>query len=85
MRKRVKKIPIECCKSINEINGLITCINSYTMNIQNQNIFIDLYECDEKYYFVRLIDITDDKYEEIDFDKFKQKYSQPTLFDFFEI
>lgn len=82
--KRVKKIPIECCKSIKEMDNIIICVNSYTKEIDGKKYFIDLYECEGKKYFVRLTDITDG-YNEIDFDSFKDKYCQPTLFDYFEI
>lgn len=84
--KRNVKIPILLCKDIKYIgeNETITFCNFYETTINNNDFIIDIYRTDINNYYVSITDITNG-YELIDFNEFKQKYSQPTLFDFLDI
>lgn len=86
-RKRKLKIPLQCCKGINELqeNEDIKMINYYSLKINSKEYLFDIISTKQGHFYVNVVDITDG-YNEIDFYDFKNKYCQPTLFDdFFEI
>ena len=86
-QKRKVKIPIQYCKSINEIQSdeEVDIINYYPITLDNHEYIIDVISTKQKHFYVRITDITNG-YKEIDFYEFKNKYSQPSLFDnFFNI
>ena len=85
-RTRPLKIPIEKCKDIKELTADKTIENSnfYVSKIDDKNYLIDIIKTSDMQFYVRITDITDG-YEEIDFNEFKKKYAQPSLFDFWNI
>ena len=85
LKKRILKVPISDCYSMSQLSGEIATVNYYETMIDNVNYLIDIISTKDKRFYVRMTDITNNRYEEIDFDKFKMKYKQPTLFDLWNI
>ena len=87
MGKRYLKVPINMCKDIKEIDRTEkkVYVGFYSKVIDNKEILIDIIQTDSNNFYVRLIDVTGGKYEDIDFYEFKEKYSEPTLFDYFDL
>lgn len=86
-RKRNIKVPISYCKSLLELpdNEEIQTINFYSTIINGNEYLFDIISTKQKHFYISITDITNG-YSELDFNEFKNKYSQPTLFDdFFEI
>ena len=86
-KKRYIKIPIDVCKPIIELtkNEHIIYTGFYEQNIKGIDYLIDIVQTSINNYYVRLTDISDGKYEDVDFYKFKEENSEPTLFSFFDI
>lgn len=86
-RKRNIKVPISYCKSIRElpVNEEIQTINYYSSVLDGNEYIFDIISTKQKHFYVKVTNITNE-YVEIDFNEFKSKYSQPSLFDdFFDI
>lgn len=87
-KKRKIKIPISYCKDMNELSKqhkTIKSVNYYQTKIEQREYLFDIIETIDKQYYIHIVDITSG-YEDLDFNKFKARYSQPTLFDdFFNI
>lgn len=86
-KKRYIKVPVEMCKPISELtkNEHIIYNGFYEDNIKGVDYLIDIIQTSSNNYYVRLTDISDGKYEEVDFYKFKEENSEPNLFSFFDI
>ena len=88
MKKRTKTIdiPLTLCKDMKELtpNKSIESINFYKTNINDKEYLIDIIRTSNMNYYVRITDVTNG-YDEIDFNEFKKKYGQPSLFDFWDI
>lgn len=87
-KKRKIKVPLNYCFDYNDItlNDNIENINFYETTFNRRRYIVDMYKTMNKKYFVKLVDITDGIYEDINFNEFKKKYMQPNLFDdFFNI
>ena len=84
--KRYIKVPIGMCKPMSELTSKehIEYVGFYSKEIDNREYISDIIQTASKNYYVRIIDVTDG-YEEIDLNVFKEKYGQPTLFDYFDI
>ncbi len=87
MSKRYIKVPIDACKPMSALtkNEHIVYNGFYEENIKGTDYLIDIIQTSLNNYYVKLTDISDGKYEEIDFEKFKEENSEPTLFSFFDI
>lgn len=87
MKERTLKIPLQLCSSIKVFpkGKTIEKINYYIAHVGNIDYLIDIFGTTDKYFYVNITDVTDNKYEEVDFNEFKRKYMQPSLFDFFDI
>ena len=85
--KRCLKVPLSMCRSMNEIKHgeHILYGGYYEHHFDGKDLLIDILKTDANRFYVRITDTTDDKYDEIDFNEFKRKYAQPTLFDFLDI
>lgn len=84
--KRYIKVPLDMCRPMNELNSSehIEYIGFYSKEIDSHEYLIDIIQTASKKYFVSVTDVTDG-YDEIDLNVFKEKYGQPTLFDYFNI
>lgn len=86
-KQRQIKIPIEFCKDIKELtpDKSIDSINYYTTKINDKEYIIDIIKTSDMKFFIKITDISNNDYKEIDFYEFKKNYVQPSLFDFFDI
>ena len=86
-KQRYLKVSASLCKPMSEFNRSehIVYIGSYMETIKKNDYLIDIIQTENNNFYVRTIDVTDNKYDEIPFDEFKRKYTQPTLFDFLDI
>lgn len=86
-KQRPIKIPIEFCKDIRELtqDRSIDSINYYTTKINDKEYIIDIIKTSDMKFFIKITDISNNDYNEIDFYEFKKNYVQPSLFDFFDI
>lgn len=83
-RKRIKRIPLSICNNMDDItpDKEIINIESYVKTLNKHDYLIDLLQTSDNKYYCKFTDITDNIYEEVDFEWMKQKYSSPTLFDY---
>lgn len=86
-RKRPVLIPLRMCKDVKDITSdkHIEYINFYKTRIENNDYLIDIYKTSDMMFYVQMFNITDDNYEQVDFNEFKRKHMQPSLYDFFDI
>ena len=84
--KRRIQIPLDYCRDINELtkDKTISYIGFYEQNINGNTYIFDIIGTIDKQFYVRVTNTTNE-YVEIDFNKFKAKYCQPSLFSFFDI
>lgn len=85
--KRYVKVPIGMCRPMNELTSKehIEYVGFYSKEIESNTYLIDIIQTSTKNYFVEITDVTDNRYDKIDLNKFKEKYGQPTLFDYFDL
>jgi hypothetical protein len=81
------KIPLNYCYDYNEItiDENIEYINFYDTRINGHDYLIDIYKTTDNKFYIKIVDISDGNYKNVDFNEFKKKYAQPSLFDFFNI
>lgn len=81
------KIPLNYCYDYNEItiDDNIEYINFYDTKINGHDYLIDIYKTTDNKFYVKIVDISDGNYKNVDFNEFKKKNAQPSLFDFFNI
>lgn len=85
--KRYIKVPLNLCRPMNELssNEHLEYIGFYSKEIDSKEYLIDIKQTTSNNYYVQITDVTDGNYKPIDLDWFKDKYGQPSLFDFFDI
>lgn len=81
------KVPLNFCYDYNDIttDEIIEYTNFYNTIINGHDYIIDIYRTTDNKFYVKIVDITNNNYKEIDFKEFKKKNAQPSLFDFFNI
>lgn len=86
-KKRRIKVPLNYCYDYNDIttDEIIEYTNFYDTKINGHNCIIDMYKTTDNKFYVKIIDISNNDYKEVDFKEFKKKNAQPSLFDFFNI
>lgn len=86
-KNRITKVSISDCLSMDMLtsDSEIAMINFYEDIIDDVHYIIDIISTKNKKFYVRMTDVTDGKYEDVDFNEFKKKYAQPTLFDLWNI
>ena len=86
-KTRRVKIPLNYCYDYNKItiDDNIAYMNFYETRINGHDYIIDIYKTTENKFYIKMVDISDGNYKNVDFNKFKKKNMQPSLFDFFNI
>lgn len=80
-------VPLNYCNDYNDLtlNDNIEYTNFYSTRINGHDYIIDIYKTTENKFFIKMTDITNEHYKNIDFNEFKKNNMQPSLFDFFNI
>ena len=87
MGKRYLKVPISSCKDMNDIDvhEKKVYVGFYTKEIDSREILIDIIQTVNNSFYVKLTDVTDGRYDELDFNEFVKSHAEPTLFNYFDV
>ena len=87
MKKRKIKVQLTACQSIEDLpkDANIVYVGYYDTVFHDVNYLIDILLTRNNECYVDMYDITDGKYEHVDFKEFKSKNVQPSLFDFLDV
>ena len=84
---RYVNVPLGMCRSIKELTSKeqIEYIGFYSKTIKDKEYLIDIIRTSSKNYYADITDVSNDMYNKVEFSVFKEKYGQPTLFDYFDL